>query len=400
MGHLITGDLGFEYGTFAGFLKLPLSRGLGGVGLGVLGLEPRWVLLDEEENALEDVFLSDLPPALRARLDELPRDRDDILVPMPANVTKLAAEIGQRMKPCAAALKEANTGCEEVRFALAPSWRLRPHEVEPAIEEVNHYLPKRKKVSRDWLLAQKGEGESVWDSEKIEARVEEIESDVASFLLCAVAWHIWHGEDRAMVYTVDPTLYAFGRDDPTPAYVEMSLGDRSDCAAQAEKWIHNYGVSTRQGDAAGRRAAREQALAWSSALSLTDPLVAAALRVSAGVHADTKDFMQAVSDATWAVVLHPSVQTFNTRGYCHHLAGNLEAAIADYTRAIELDGKVSMLWANRAEAWFDRSEYEKCVADAKQALALDGENAAARRYLAEAEQRLGPRPKRKAKKSG
>ena len=59
------------------------------------------------------------------------------------------------------------------------------------------------------------------------------------------------------------------------------------------------------------------------------------------------------------------------RGREYHLTGNLDAAIADYTKAIALDPKHDRAYNNRGIAYAEKGEYDSAIADFTQAIALN-----------------------------
>src|SRR5262249_38881356 len=64
---------------------------------------------------------------------------------------------------------------------------------------------------------------------------------------------------------------------------------------------------------------------------------------------------------------------WHSRGMAHRRLGQLDKAIADYGKAIQLDSKDPKIWNNRASAYFDLHQYEKSIADCSEALKLDSE---------------------------
>lgn len=71
------------------------------------------------------------------------------------------------MKQQADGLKKQVDRCTAVRFQLTPSWRFRPTEIARALDELNHHLPKKKRVTQKWLLAQQRDGQRVEDAAAI-----------------------------------------------------------------------------------------------------------------------------------------------------------------------------------------------------------------------------------------
>jgi len=65
-------------------------------------------------------------------------------------------------------------------------------------------------------------------------------------------------------------------------------------------------------------------------------------------------------------------RAYANRGIAYHQAkGELDRAIADYNRAIELDPKLAFAYGGRADAYRDRGELDRAVADYNRAIELD-----------------------------
>jgi tetratricopeptide (TPR) repeat protein len=63
---------------------------------------------------------------------------------------------------------------------------------------------------------------------------------------------------------------------------------------------------------------------------------------------------------------------YKERGVAAHRLGDLEAAIADYTRALGRRSDFAMVYNNRGAAYLERGEYERARADCTAALNLAG----------------------------
>src|SRR5260370_14565544 len=79
-------------------------------------------------------------------------------------------------------------------------------------------------------------------------------------------------------------------------------------------------------------------------------------------------FEEAVADLTRAIELDPHYAwAFGSRGEAHRQQGSFKAAVADFTRAIELDPKYCWAMAHRGEAYRQQGRFVEAVADVRQA---------------------------------
>lgn len=62
---------------------------------------------------------------------------------------------------------------------------------------------------------------------------------------------------------------------------------------------------------------------------------------------------------------------YNNRGYAYRMQGKFDYALADYTKAIEIDPKYHVAWTNRGYIYFSIGQFEKAIDDFSKALALD-----------------------------
>ena len=68
---------------------------------------------------------------------------------------------------------------------------------------------------------------------------------------------------------------------------------------------------------------------------------------------------------------------------------DFETAIQHFSKAFELDPKNILLLTNRAAAYFEKGEYDKCIEDSNKAIELGREVHADFKALARAYQRIG-----------
>ena len=66
-----------------------------------------------------------------------------------------------------------------------------------------------------------------------------------------------------------------------------------------------------------------------------------------------------------------SVFAYNNRGLAHYDRGDLEAAIADYNRAIDLVPDIGRVYYNRGLAYYDQGDFVAAVADYTRSIELE-----------------------------
>ena len=90
------------------------------------------------------------------------------------------------------------------------------------------------------------------------------------------------------------------------------------------------------------------------------------------------DLEGAIADFNRAIELNPrDAQAYNNRGNPKQDKGDLEGAIADYNRAIELDPKYAKAYYNRGLAKQAKGDLDGAIADYNRAIELNPKNAAA-----------------------
>jgi tetratricopeptide (TPR) repeat protein len=87
---------------------------------------------------------------------------------------------------------------------------------------------------------------------------------------------------------------------------------------------------------------------------------------------DKDELDKAIDDYSKAIELSPNYSSaFNNRGLAWSSKGDLDRAIADYDRAIQIDGKDPFRWNNRGLAWKRKGEFDRAIADFDQAIKVD-----------------------------
>ena len=89
------------------------------------------------------------------------------------------------------------------------------------------------------------------------------------------------------------------------------------------------------------------------------------------LYADFEEFDKALADYDVAVQLLPGASSLTDRGCVHMLAGNLNAAIEDFGRAIASDPKSALAYSNRAAAHSKMGKVERALEDYGRAIEND-----------------------------
>ena len=96
------------------------------------------------------------------------------------------------------------------------------------------------------------------------------------------------------------------------------------------------------------------------------------------------DYDRAIADHTRAIELDPKyVSAYNNRGFAYGSKGDYNRAIADYTRAIELDPNYALAYDNRGATYKYnvKGDYDRAIADFTKAIELDPKDESARIWL-------------------
>ena len=100
--------------------------------------------------------------------------------------------------------------------------------------------------------------------------------------------------------------------------------------------------------------------------------VAEAYHNRAMIYEDRDDFKHAIADYTRAIELNPnSANSYYSRGSFYYKRGDYERAIADYTRAIELNPNNAYAYYKRGNTYEQKDEFERAIADYTRAIELD-----------------------------
>jgi len=80
---------------------------------------------------------------------------------------------------------------------------------------------------------------------------------------------------------------------------------------------------------------------------------------------------QAIADFTKALEINPrDAAAYNNRGVAYSHQGQMDRALAEFTKALEINPRNADAYHNRAKAYFYKKDYDKTWADIKQAQSL------------------------------
>jgi serine/threonine protein kinase/Tfp pilus assembly protein PilF len=116
-----------------------------------------------------------------------------------------------------------------------------------------------------------------------------------------------------------------------------------------------------------------------------EPTTASAYIQRARLRLSKSDLDGALADATRAIELDPrSQQAFIERGIAHRVGGDLDEAIADYGRAIALGPDKPIPWNDRGFAELEKGDLDAAIADLSHAIALHPKTPRSRTHRATA----------------
>jgi tetratricopeptide (TPR) repeat protein len=88
---------------------------------------------------------------------------------------------------------------------------------------------------------------------------------------------------------------------------------------------------------------------------------------------DRRDWDSAIADHSRAIELEPRlVESWNNRANARRAKGDLDGAIADYDRALELNPGYALCYANRGVAWLMKGSIIEAENDFNQCRELAG----------------------------
>jgi tetratricopeptide (TPR) repeat protein len=91
-------------------------------------------------------------------------------------------------------------------------------------------------------------------------------------------------------------------------------------------------------------------------------------------HTRVREYELAIADYTKAIELDPTfADAFNRRGAVYVDTQKLDLAVADFTKSIELDTDVSIPYMNRGFVYLQQKEYKLALSDFTKLIELDPE---------------------------
>ncbi len=95
---------------------------------------------------------------------------------------------------------------------------------------------------------------------------------------------------------------------------------------------------------------------------------------------DKKDLDRAIADFSKAIQLDPKYAiAYNNRGVAYRDKGDFDDAVADFSDAIRLDPNYAFAYGNRGIAYYDKKDLDRAIADYNDVILLDPKSAAAYR---------------------
>lgn len=374
MSHQLVGDAGFTYRSFGSF---PLVEHI--LGVGRMSVAPRFELVDEQGELLadEECFLGDLGengPSLW-----LPIVDDLVSLPAATDLDLLLTELLTTLRTADDFICESRNTTDKparVRWSLPFVWELQKSDWPALLAVINEALGEQDAPTLEFFAYQDPEGalERLLDPTTRLGRMHAQLPEELAFGLAALVVAAAHGLESLSVED-QPSFHEFDEGGPPPHVMER---------LDSEIFAKSEGVRVEQIRAYANHAyaamdagASEEALEWAKSVRAwawgirRRSEIALAYRTSAAAWLDAEILDRAVTDASWSLQNELSADAYDTRAVALHIAGQVEAALADYSRAIELAPDNARVIANRAEAYYDLGNDEACIADAERAMDLD-----------------------------
>ena len=91
-----------------------------------------------------------------------------------------------------------------------------------------------------------------------------------------------------------------------------------------------------------------------------------------GVNYEQKgQYDKAISEYTKAIEINPKLTgAYLVRGQCYTQKGQYDRAIADYNKAIEIDPEDFVTFLLRSQAYLQKGQYDKAISDANKAIEM------------------------------
>jgi len=377
MSHQLLGDAGFTYRSFGSF---PLVEHI--LGVGRMAVVPRFELVDERGELLmeEEGFLSDLGEGAPSLW--LPVVDDLVSLPTATDLDLLLSDLLPTLRTADDFICETRNLTDipaRVRWSLPFVWELQKG-VWPALPSVlNETLALPEPLTLDFFEYQDPEGilDRLNDQNTRLGRLHAQLPEDLGFGLAALAVAAANGLESFSVED-QPSFHEYDEGGPAPHLMERLdsevLGKSEEVRIEQVHAYANHALAAL--DAGEGHEALEwtkSVRAWALGIRRREE-IALAYRTSAAAWLDVEMLDRAVTDASWALQNELSADAYDTRAVALHIAGQLEAAIEDYTRALEIEPDNALIRSNRAEAYYDLGEDEECISDAERAMELAPED--------------------------
>jgi tetratricopeptide (TPR) repeat protein len=95
------------------------------------------------------------------------------------------------------------------------------------------------------------------------------------------------------------------------------------------------------------------------------------------------DHDKAIADYTRAIEIDPKyAKAYNNRGFSWYNKGDYDKAIADYTKAIEINQNYAKAYNNRGFSWYNKGDYDRAIVDYTKAIEIEPKDPTAYNRLA------------------
>jgi tetratricopeptide (TPR) repeat protein len=119
-----------------------------------------------------------------------------------------------------------------------------------------------------------------------------------------------------------------------------------------------------------------QMLRGDAAIQACDLAIGEAYKNRGKAYLAKGDLDRAIADDTKAIEINPKdADAYYNRGYAYHAKGDFDQAIADYTKVIEIDPGSEAAYNNRGYEYETKGDFERAAVDFTKAIEVDPKNA-------------------------
>jgi tetratricopeptide (TPR) repeat protein len=344
-----------------------------------MSIAPRFELVDERGELLmeEEGFLSDLgehAPSLW-----LPVMDDLVSLPTATDLDLLLADLLTTLRTADDHICETRNQTEipaRVRWSLPFVWELQKTDWPELLLAINEALAWEDPPTVEFFEYQDPEGllDRILDPSTRIGRMHAALPEDLAFGLAALAVAAANGLESFSVED-QPSFHEYDDGGPPPHLMERLdsevFGKPEDVRIEQIHAYANHALAALDaGEAKEALDWTKSVRAWALGLRRREE-IALAYRTSAAAWLDVEVLDRAVTDASWSLQNELSADAYDTRAVALHVSGQVEAAIEDYTRALELAPDNALIMSNRAEAYYDLGHDEACIADAERAMDLN-----------------------------